>query len=75
MAKIIFSDGSQLEPDALVYVQLLAKDAKEEFNEEVWNYVRKGPDKPTLVRIHAREVAVGEPIFNLDGEELATRVE
>lgn len=74
MAKVVFSDGSQLEPDTLVYAQLPPENETEEFNEEVWNYMRKGPDKPTLVRIPAYEVAIDEPIFNLDGELIGTRV-
>ncbi len=74
MAMIQFSDGSSLDPDALVYVELEAQNYKQQFNEEVWNYVRKGADKPTLVTIRAAEVRVGEPIYNLDGTIKATRI-
>lgn len=74
MDKILFSDGLQLDPEALVYVELPAQNETQAFNEDVWNYVRKGPDKPTLVRIKAKDVAIGEAIYNLEGVVVATRI-
>lgn len=74
MKEIRFSDGSVMDPETLVYVELEPENETQEFNEDVWNYVRKGPDRPTLVRIKAGEVNVGEKIFNLDGSEKATRI-
>lgn len=75
MTLIRFTNGIMLAPEALVYVELPPKNETEAFNEEVWNYVRKGDDKPTLVTVPAEKVRVGENIYNPDGTVKATRTE
>lgn len=74
MDAVLFTGNLTLPPDELVYVELPAEDSSQVFNEEVWNYVRKGPDRPTLLRIKAKNVNVGEKIYNLDGTIRASRI-
>ncbi|MEG1585652.1 MAG: hypothetical protein RR346_02125 [Bacteroidales bacterium] len=74
MNKIQFSNGLSLDPEEFVYVELPPQNDTQEFNEDVWNYVRKGPDKPTLIRVQAKDVNVGESVFNLDGTIRAQRI-
>lgn len=74
MDEIIFSDGLNRRPDEMVYVALPTDDPSQVFNEELWNYMRKGPDKPTLIRVKAADVKVGETIYDLDGTVLGERI-
>lgn len=75
MNQILFSNGLKLDPEELVYVALPPENETQAFNEDVWNYVRKGPDQPTLIRVMAKDVNVGDPIYNLDGTLRGKRIE
>ncbi len=76
MSMIRFTNGIQLDPEELVYVEKPAMNATEKFNEDVWNYVREGDtDIPELVTVPAENVRVGETIYNLDGTIKAVRIE
>ena len=74
MGKIFFSNDIELQPDAIVYMELPPKTDDQVFNGEVWNYLQKGPNKPVLISIRAEDVSIGEKIFNLDGEYIGERM-
>ncbi|MGL4293356.1 MAG: hypothetical protein ACRCSQ_07265 [Bacteroidales bacterium] len=75
MNEIVFSNGLKLDPQELVYVALPPENETDAFNEDVWNYLRKGPAQPTLVRVRAADVKPGEVIYTLDGVERGKRLE
>ncbi|MDO5571052.1 MAG: hypothetical protein Q4F97_06250 [Bacteroidales bacterium] len=72
---IKLSNGIELDPESLIYVQLQPHGFTREFNEEIWNYIKKGDDKPTLVTVRADELRMGEPAFNMDGSFIGVRIE
>ena len=71
---INLSNSEALEPDTLVYVKVDPENPTEAFNEELWDYMRKGHEKPTLITIKAKDVNIGESVYDMDGNFIADRV-
>ena len=72
---VYLSNSQELEPDEIVYVKVDPEHPTESFNEALWNYEKNGKeDKPTIIAIKAKDVNVGEGIYDLDGNFIAERI-
>lgn len=72
---VYLSNSQAIEPDDIVYVKVDPEHPTESFDEKLWNYERKAEgEKPTMIAIKAKDVNVGEGIYNLDGDYIADRI-
>ena len=72
---VILDNGKSISEDEIVYIEKKPETENQNFNEELWNYERKGEDKPTLYSILAKNLKINENVYDIDGNLIGKRVE